>query len=135
MPRDDVGDALGHDLAAGDVVGHEERLGADHDDVVDDHADEVLADGVVLVERLGDRDLGADAVGRGGEQRAVVGLEERHVEQPGEPADTAEHLGPWVRRDRRLHQLDGEVTRGGVDSGCGVACRPCAVIRIASPRR
>ena len=68
MPRDDVGDALGHDLAAGDVVGHEQRLRADHDDVVDDHADEVLADGVVLVEGLGDRDLGADAVRRGRQQ-------------------------------------------------------------------
>ena len=41
MPRDDLGDPLGHDPAAGDVVGHEERLRADHDDVVDDHADQV----------------------------------------------------------------------------------------------
>ena len=65
--RDDGGDALWHDLAARDVVGHEERLRADHDDVVDDHAHEILADRVVLVERLRDGDLGADAVGRGGE--------------------------------------------------------------------
>ena len=70
--RDDGGDALGHDLAARDVVGHEERLRADHDDVVDDHAHEVLPDRVVPVEGLRDRDLGADAVGRGGEQRALA---------------------------------------------------------------
>jgi hypothetical protein len=67
----DVGDALGEHLAARDVVGHEERLRAHHDDVVDDHADEVLADRVVLVDRLRDRDLRADAVGRGGEQRLL----------------------------------------------------------------
>ena len=47
--RDDGRDPLRDDLAAGDVVGHEQRLGAAHDDVVDDHADEVEADGVVHV--------------------------------------------------------------------------------------
>ena len=46
-------------------------LRADHDDVVDDHADEVLADRVVLVEGLRDRDLGAHAIRAGGEQRAA----------------------------------------------------------------
>ena len=35
----DVGDALWHNLAAGDVVGHEQALSANHDDVVDDHTD------------------------------------------------------------------------------------------------
>src|SRR3546814_5161193 len=51
------GDALRHDPARGDVVGQEERLGAADDEVVDEHADQVDADGVVLVERLGDGDL------------------------------------------------------------------------------
>ena len=68
-PGDDVGDAVRHDAPAGDVVGHEQRLRTDHHDVVDDHADQVLPDGVVLVDRLGDGDLRADAVGRGREQR------------------------------------------------------------------
>ena len=76
-------------------------LRADHDDVVDDHADEVLADGVVLVERLGDRDLGADAIGRrsraaGGGSLAGATTSKR----PGESADAAEHLGA-VRARRR----------------------------------
>src|SRR5690606_39013182 len=62
---DDLGDPLGHDPAGGDVVGEEERLGAADDEVVDEHADQVEADGVVLVHRLGDGDLGADAVGGG----------------------------------------------------------------------
>jgi hypothetical protein len=68
---DDGRDPLGDDLAPRDVVGHEERLGAAHDEVVDDHPDEVEADGVVNVERLGDGDLGAHAVGGRGEHRAV----------------------------------------------------------------
>ena len=97
--RDDGGDALGHDLAARDVVGHEERRRTDHDDVVDDHAHEVLADGVVLVEGLRDRDLGADAVGGGGQQRPRVVLRERQVEQPGEAADA--RRARWARASLR----------------------------------
>ena len=69
--RDDRGDPLGDDLADRDVVGHEQRLGAADHEVVDDHADQVDADRVVHVHPLGDVDLGADAVGGGGEQRAV----------------------------------------------------------------
>jgi hypothetical protein len=93
MP-DDGRDALGDDLAGGDVVGHEERLGAAHDDVVDDHADQVEADGVVPVEGLGDGDLGADAVGARGEHGAGHPGERAGVEQPGEAAQATEHLGP-----------------------------------------
>ena len=61
--RHDRSDAFGHDLAAGDVVGHEEWLGTTHNQVVDDHADEVDADRVVLVHHLRDRNLGADTIG------------------------------------------------------------------------
>ena len=110
----------GNDLAARDVVGHEQRLRADHDDVVDDHADEVLADRVVLVDGLGDRDLRADAVGAGGQQRLVVGLERARVEEPGESADSPEHLGALRATHRRLHQLDGEVAGSRVDAGSRV---------------
>src|SRR6185312_3469735 len=86
----DVGDALGDDLAAGDVVGHEQRFGPDHDDVVHDHPDQVLADGVVDVHGLGDGDLGPDAVGGGGQQGLLVGDQGTGIEQAGEPADPAE---------------------------------------------
>lgn len=78
---DDGGDPLGVDLADADVVGHEERLGpADHD-VVHDHGDQVVADGVVDAELPGEVDLGADAVGGGGEQRPLVPLEGGGVEE------------------------------------------------------
>ena len=64
MPFDDRGDPLGDDPPARDVVGHEQRLRAAHDEVVDDHADEVEADRVVHVHPLRDRDLRAHAVRR-----------------------------------------------------------------------
>jgi hypothetical protein len=117
---DDGRDAFGHDLAAGDVVGHEERLRPDHHDVVDDHAHEILPDGVVPVECLGDRDLGADAVGRGREQRPRIVLDERDIEEAGEAADPAEHARAVGGRNRLLHQLDGQVTGSGIDSGGGI---------------
>ena len=110
-PLDQGGDPVRVDLAAGDVVGHEQRLRADHDDVVDDHADQVLPDRVVLVERDGDVDLRADAVGARRQQRAAEFAQRAHVEQAGEVS----------RADRGLHQLDRAVARGGVDSGGGVA--------------
>jgi hypothetical protein len=107
----DVGDPLRHDLAAGDVVGHEQRLGAADHDVVDDHPDQVVADRVVTVHRLRDRDLGADAVGRGREQPGVV-----DPEQPGEAAEPADDLGPG-RGEPALDQLDRRVT--GLDRDPG----------------
>ena len=118
---DDRGDPLGHDLAAGDVVGHEQRLGAADHEVVDDHADQVEADRVVPVGGRGDGDLGADAVGRGREQRTPVGRERAGVEQPGEPADAADHLGPGRLGHPGLHQLDRAVAGLDVDAGRGVA--------------
>ena len=114
---DDRGDPLGHDPAGGDVVGHEQRLGAADDEVVDDHADQVEADRVVDVHRLRDRDLGADAVGGGGEQRPLVAGERGGVEEAGEAAEAADHLGAAGLLDPDLHQLDGLV--GGLDRDAG----------------
>jgi hypothetical protein len=90
---DDGRDALGHDLAARDVVGHEEGLGAADDDVVDDHPDEVEADGVVPVEGLGDGDLGADPVGARGEDGRAIRAIALASNKPGEAAEAAEDLG------------------------------------------
>lgn len=74
-------DTLGVHLADADVVGHEERLCAADDQVVDDHADEVVTDGVVHTHLAGEVDLRADAVGGGGEERTLVTLERRGVEE------------------------------------------------------
>ena len=54
-PSDDGRHPVGVDPADGQVVEHEQRLGpADHH-VVDDHGDQVDADGVVAVQGLGDQ--------------------------------------------------------------------------------
>ena len=116
----DVRDPLGDDVPAGDVVGHEQGPGPDHDDVVNDHAHQVLADRVVDVEGLGDGDLGAHAVGGGGQQGAAVVAQCGDVHEPGEAPDAAND-----RRGHRgghgiLHERDGPVPGGGVDAGGGV---------------
>ena len=64
--RDALDDLAGDgdvELAAGEVVEEEQRLGALDQDVVDAHRDEVDADRVVAVERERELELGADAVG------------------------------------------------------------------------
>src|SRR5262249_48764645 len=86
---------------------------------VDDHADEVDADRVVLVESLGDRELRADAVGAAGQERLAV-LAEVELEQAGKPAEPPDHLGPTGPRDLRLHEPDGPGARLDVHAGCGV---------------
>ena len=70
--------------------------------------------------RLRDRDLRADAVGAGREQRAAVARERGGVEEAGEAADAAEHLGAVGSATDALHQFDGEVACRGVDPGFGV---------------
>ena len=117
---DDVGDALRDHLAAGDVVGHEQRLGADHHDVIDHHADQVEADGVVDVHGLGDGDLGAHAVGGGGQQRLLVGQQPGDVVQAGESAEPAKHGRAVGGLDGFLHQFDGPVAGFDVHPGGGV---------------
>jgi hypothetical protein len=49
-----------------------------------------------------------------------VAEQRRGVEEAGEPADAAEHLGPVGATNGRLHQFDGEISRRGVDAGFGI---------------
>ena len=84
-------------------------------------ADQVVADGVVHAHLAGDVDLGADAVGGGGEQRALVALEGGGVEEAGEAAEAAEDLGALRLLHPLLHQLDGAVARFDVDARGRVA--------------
>ena len=73
------------ELAGGEIVEEEQRLGALDDEVVDAHRDQVDADAVMLAGVDGQLELGADAVVGGDEQRVVIarGLE---VEEAAEAA-------------------------------------------------
>ena len=124
---DDRRDPLGHHLAGGDVVGHEQRLGTAHHEVVDDHRDEVDADGVVLVHALRHSDFGAHPISGCREERPLVAFEHGHVEQPGESAEVTDHLGPLGARDGCLHQRDSVLTCLDVDSCCRVRRGPGVV--------
>ena len=97
MPATIAATRSGCEPAEDQVVRHEQRLGPAHDEIIDDHPDQVDADRVVALQPLRDHDLGADAVGRGGQQRSAHPGQPGRVEQPGEPAEPAETSGPAVR--------------------------------------
>ena len=112
---DDRVEAFRHDAAERDVVEQEQRLGpADHQ-IVDNHRHQVQADGVVLVHRLGDGQLGAHPVAGCGQQRLAVVAAQR--EESGEAAELADHLGSGGFGGQRLEQFDGAVPGFDIDSG------------------
>ena len=86
MPATTRARRLHVELAAGEVVEEEQRLGALHQQVVDAHGDEVDADGGVPAGVDGDLELGADAVG-GGDQDRVLEARGLEVEQRAEAAE------------------------------------------------
>ena len=83
-------------LAAGVVVEEEQRLGALHDDVVDAHRDQVLADAGEEARVDGDLELGADAVGRGDQHRILVSRAAFRSNRPPKPPRSASAPGRRV---------------------------------------
>ena len=65
---------------------------------------------------LGDERLGADAVGGRHEHRVAVAVA-GEGEQPAEPADVADDLGPERGAHLVLDALDGLLAGGDVDAG------------------
>ena len=90
---DDLLDVLCTQLADGDVVEEEERLGAAGQHVVDAHRDEVDTYRVVLVGHLGESQLRAHAVGAAHEDRVIHLLEGSGGKHPAKAADVADDLG------------------------------------------
>jgi hypothetical protein len=119
--RDALDDALGDvdvQLPARVVVEEEQRLGALHEDVVDAHRDQVLADRVVPAERERELELGADAVGAGDQHRLAEALAD--LDERAEAADAGEHLRAHRALRVRLDALDQRVARVDVDAGVSV---------------
>ena len=109
-------------FAAGEVVEEEQRLGALHHQIVHRHRDEVDADAVMDAGLDRDLELGADAIGRGHQDRIGVarGLQ---VEQAAKTADLGIGAGARGGADHRLDQVDQTVARVDID----------ARIRISQP--
>ncbi len=130
-----LGDAL-HDrrtlvrveLAGGEVVEEEQRLGTLHHEIVDAHGDEVDADGVVAVGVDGDLQLGANTViGRHQDRiREAGGLE---IEQAAEAADLTIRARAARRAHGRLDLLDHQVA--GIDIDTCIAIGQTVLLRLA----
>ncbi len=109
------GDPLRIDLAGGDVVEHEERLGPETDQIVDAHGHQVDAHGAVAAGGLGHRELGPHPVGRRDQHRVgETGRVERELRP--EAADP---------RHQALHLLHRQVAGTDVDARSGVGGSRC----------
>ena len=119
-PRDHLARLLRLELGGGEIVQEEQRLGALDDEVVDAHRDQVDAGDAMPAALRQKLQLGADAVGRGDQDRiAKTGLPQ--VEQAAETAD----LGVGTRPRRAA----GERRDGTHQGLAGVDVHP----RLAIP--
>src|SRR5699024_11251736 len=103
---DDIGNALRDGLAGGDVVGHEQRLRASHNDVVDDHTHQVLTDRVVDIHGLGNGNFGTHTIGRSSEHRTRVAGQWGGVPDARKPTETTQHSVAMGCGYRRLRELN-----------------------------
>mmetsp|Transcript_157 Transcript_157/g.395 ORF Transcript_157/g.395 Transcript_157/m.395 type:complete len:256 (+) Transcript_157:1372-2139(+) len=60
---------LDRQISGGIVIKEEERLSAGNDKIIDAHGDQINADAIVTLGRLGDAELGTDAVGSANQNR------------------------------------------------------------------
>ena len=100
------------ELAGGEIVEEEQRLGALHDQVVGAHRHEVDADGVVPAGLDRELELGADPI-VGRDQQGICVARRLGIEEPAEAADLGVGAGPPRRPDQRPDRLDQRVA--GVD--------------------
>ena len=103
------------ELAAGEIVEEEQGLGALDQDVVDAHGDQVLADGVVLVELEGQLQLGPDTIGTGDQDRLLVVLGQLH--QGPEAADATHDFRAHGAAREWLDAFDQGIAGVDVDAG------------------
>ena len=112
---DDRGGGLRIELAAGEIVEEEQRLGALDHEVVDRHRHQVDADAAVQAGLDRDLDLGADAVG-GGDQDRILEAGRLEVEQAAEAADFGIGAGARGGAHHRLDQVDQTVAGVDIDA-------------------
>jgi hypothetical protein len=111
----DRGRRLGVELAAGEVVEEEQRLGALHHEVIDRHRHEIDADPGMQPGLDRDLHLGPDAIG-GGDQHRVLEARRLEVEQAAEAADLGIRAGTRGRAHHGLDQIDQTVSGIDIDA-------------------
>ena len=87
---DDGARDLDVEAFANEIVEKEQRLGTLHQDVVDAHRHQVDADGVVLVQRESQLELGADAIGARHQHRLAEAFGQ--FDERAEATDPRQHL-------------------------------------------
>ncbi len=128
------GDAdLRRELAGGEIVEEEQRLGALHDDVVDAHRHQIDADGVVNAGVDGDLDLGADPV-IGRNQDRVREARRLQIEQSAEAADFRVGSGAARGAHQRLDLVHHGVARVDIDARLRVGQAVRQFLGHRSPR-
>ena len=118
----DLGNALRHIFAAGDIIQEKQRLCAAADHIVDAHGNAVNADGVVLVQKLGNAQLGAHAIGAG-DQHRLLHSGNGQAKAAAEAAYIVQAAFVFGPGNVLLHQLHGLVAGSDVYTGSGVAGR------------
>ena len=103
-------------LAAGEIVQEQQRLGALGQQIVDAHGHQVDPDGVVQAGLGRHLQLGADAVG-GGDEQGIVVAGRLEVEERAEAAQGPVRARPAGRLGERLDPLDESGARVDVDAG------------------
>ena len=106
-------------FAGADVIEKKQRARAEHRDVIDAVVDEVLADGVVFIERDGELELGAHAVD-GTDQYRLAHPAKIRPKQPTEPTRLAQHFRSMGRSECAAETAFETVAEVDVNARAGV---------------
>ena len=118
-PRDHaLGDPV-LQLAGGEIVKEEQRLGALHDQIVDAHCDQINADSIVPVMLDRELELGAYTI-IGGDQQRIIISGRLGIEEPPKAPQFTGRAGARGRLCQRGDGFDQRIARGNRNAGIGV---------------
>ena len=127
----DAGDHIARlfdlELAGGEIVEEEQRLGPLHDEVVDRHGDEIDADRRMQARIDGDLQLGADPV-IGGDQTGSLKPQALRSNRPPKPPSAESVPVRAVALRQRLDRLDQRVSGRNIDPRIGIGDAVMAVL-------
>ena len=126
--RDDGAAGIHVQLAGGEIIEEQQRLGALDDQIVDAHGDQIDADRVVLAGGDGDFQLGADPVG-GGDQDGIAETRGLQIEQRAEAAEAGRGAAARRAGGQRLDRLNQSRSRIDIDAGIAIAAGVYGVLR------